>query len=354
VVGALQCFVGRRAAAGTERFIAQRQERWERLQVLLKKAGQGQIERMSAEELFELGDLYRQATSDLAIVRRDFPGDRLAGFLNDLVARAHPIIYHDEPVRSGRIRYFLLYGYPLAVRQAGPYILGAFAVSLVSAIVAAILVAVNPPIADTLLPGTAQSLRSVMEQHHLWVKSATENHSVAGAFIMTNNIRVAFMAFAGGMLAGVGAFLIMAYNGLMLGAVGAMVQQYGLSEQFWAFVAPHGVIELTVIFIAGGAGLMIGDALLRPGLRRRSDALTGAARHAAVLLIGCVPLLMIAGTIEAFFSPSDAPAAVKFAFAAIAFSALYGYLLFSRPPVRTERYTFDLTGHPVPSLPGSG
>jgi len=90
-------------------------------------------------------------------------------------------------------------------------------------------------------------------------------------------------------------------NGINLGVIAAMAAQYGLSEQLWSFVVPHGVIELSVIFIAGGAGLMIGDSILRPGMLRRRDALARAAHRAAELILGCVPLLVIAGTIEGFF-----------------------------------------------------
>lgn len=297
---------------------------------------------MDGGEILELGRLYRAATGDLATARRDFPGDPVTRYLNSLVGRAHATVYQGSPSGLRRLGRYARYGFPAAFREAVPYIALAFALFAVSAVIAAFLVAVQPRLADVLLPGEAAALRSVMAQHHLWMKSATSNHPVAANFIMLNNIKVALLAFAGGMLMGLGALLVLVQNGVMLGAVGAMVARYHLSLAFWSFVAPHGVIELSVIFIAGGAGLMIGDAILRPGLVSRSTAIAVASRKAAMVLFGCIPLLVIAGTIEGFFSASDAPPITKFTVGIITGILLYSYLLLSRPP-RTvaEEYRFE-------------
>jgi uncharacterized membrane protein SpoIIM required for sporulation len=144
----------------------------------------------------------------------------------------------------------------------------------------------------------------------------------------------------------------MAQNGIAIGGTFALTAHYGLAQQLWAFVAPHGVIELSVVFIAGGAGMMIGDSVLRPGLARRRDALADAARRAAHLMVGCVPLLVVAGTIEGFFSPSDAPDPLKYLVGLLTGALLYSYLLFSRPRVRPEVYTF--TDAFQPGAPHSG
>ena len=316
-------------------FVAGRRERWERLEALLRSVGKD-ARRASGDELLDLGRLYRTVSSDLAIARRDFPRDRVVDYLNNLIARAHPVVYRRPPADLGATGRFFRYGFPAAYRSAGAYTAVAFALFAVAALISALLVAVRPSLADVLLPGTAQSLRAVMVHHHLWVKSATSNHSVAANFIMINNIQVAFLAFAGGLLLGLGTVYVMIQNGIMFGAVAAMVAQYRLSTPFWAFVVPHGVVELSVIFMAGGAGLMMGDAILRPGLLRRRDAVAHAGRRAIDLVFGAVPLLVIAGTIEAFFSPSDAPPPLKFVFAAVAGTVLYGYLLLSRPAPAIE------------------
>lgn len=312
----------------------------------MKRGASSGLNRLSGEELIRLGKLYRATTSDLAIASRDFPGDRVTAYLNSLVGRAHPLVYQQRSVDLARIGRFIQYGFPSAYRTAGPYIAVAFGLFALGAIVSALLVWYRPSVADVLLPGSAQQLRSVMEHHHLWVKSATSNHSVSANFIMLNNIKVAFLAFAGGVLVGLGSVLVLVQNGILLGAVGAMAGQFNLGQQLLAFVVPHGVIELSVIFMAGGCGLMIGDAVLRPGMRSRSDALSDASRVAIQLVLGAVPLLVIAGTIEGFFSPSDAPEALKFLVGAVSGVLLYGYLLLSRPP-RSRESVADRRGSTI-------
>lgn len=321
-------------------FVKERQERWEELERLIAGARR-RPGRMTGTELLRMGDLYLSATSDLAAARRDFPGSAAEDYLNGLVARAHPVVYR-EPVGSWtRLGTWIRYGFPQAYRDAGPYIALSFAAFAFGALISAIVVAIHPAAADTFLPGQAQELRSIMAHHHLWMKANTANHPVAANFIMANNITVAIYAFAGGMLLGIPAFLVEANNGIMLGTVGTMTGQYGLSEGFWSFVLPHGVIELSVIFMAGGAGIMIGDAILRPGRLRRREALVRAARHALQLTLGGAALLVVAGTIEGFFSPSDAPDWSKYLVGLVTGILLYSYLLLSRPKVVPPTYTLE-------------
>jgi uncharacterized membrane protein SpoIIM required for sporulation len=325
-----------------ERWIENRRERWTRLETLLARASRGRLDRFSGEELLELGDLYRAVTADLATARRDLPGDRATFYLERLAARAHTAVYREEPVDANRIGSFFRYGFPQTYREGFRYIGLAIAILTISAIIAAILVTLNGSYADTLLGSDeASSLRAIMSQHHLWFKSATENHSVTQSFITLNNVRVAFFAFAGGVLVGLGAIYVLVLNGINLGAVAALVATYGLSRGFWSFVVPHGVVELSVICMAGGAGMMIGDAILRPGLLPRSLAVTGAARRAGILVIGGALLLVFAGATESWFSPSDAPNWLKWAYGAASGVALYSYLFTSRPQSGKEQYRFE-------------
>jgi uncharacterized membrane protein SpoIIM required for sporulation len=312
------------------------------LETLLARASRGRLDRFTGEELLELGDLYRAATADLATARRDFPGDRVTFYLERLVARGHTAVYREEPMDSNRIGALFRYGFPQVYRESFPYMGLAIALLLVPAIIAAFLVVLNGSYADTLLGSDeASSLRAIMSQHHLWFKSATENHSVTQSLITLNNVKVAFAAFAGGVLVGLGAIYVLVFNGINIGAVAALVATYGLSRGFWAFVVPHGVVELSVICMAGGAGMMIGDAILRPGLLPRGLALTAAARRAAILVIGGALLLVFAGATESWFSPSDAPDWLKWAYGAASGVALYAYLFTSRPPAKRESYRFE-------------
>ncbi len=141
---------------------------------------------------------------------------------------------------------------------------------------------------------------------------------------MTNNIRVAFFAFAGGIIFMVGTAYILVLNGIVIGAVAGLCHANGVALALWSFVSPHGYIELTTIFIAGGAGLKLGYALIAPSFFTRKRTLTDAARTAIQLLGGCVALLVVAGIIEGFVSPSSLLPSVK-----IGFGALTGILLFT-------------------------
>ena len=331
-----------------DRFVTSHSPSWERLESLVNRAGHAGPAALSADEILELGRLYRSATSDLAVARRDFSGDRISTYLNVFVARAHPLVYRDRGATLPRIGRFVRYGFPEAYRGIGRYTLFAFGVFALSAMVAYILVWYDDSMGDVLLPGTAQSLRSIMDHHHLWMSNPGESDSVVANFIMLNNIQVAFLAFAGGITMGIISTWVLATNGIMLGATAAMVARRGLSAPFWSFVVPHGVVELSVIFMAGGAGLAMGDALLRPGLRRRSEALSNAARRAVRVVFGCVPLLVIAGTIEGFLSPSGAPAGFKVAVGLFTGTALYAYLLFSRPRRVEPAYRFQDLAEPAP------
>jgi uncharacterized membrane protein SpoIIM required for sporulation len=175
-----------------------------------------------------------------------------------------------------------------------------------------------------------QDLIPYMEEKDLWTKIPVEERPYASTFIMTNNIRVAILAFAGGMVAGLFTVYALIYNGLMVGGVVGLATHYRVGFELLTFMIGHGVIELSVIFMAGGTGLQIAWAMLHPGLLRRRDALALAGRRAVRLLIGCVALLVVAGTIEGFISPNEQiPWLIKWLIGIASGIMLYSYLLLS-------------------------
>jgi len=151
------------------------------------------------------------------------------------------------------------------------------------------------------------------------------------SFIMTHNIGITFLVFAGGMTGGLITLVSLIYNGLMLGIIGAGVGLHhpATALNFWAFVAPHGVIELSAIYIAGGAGLLIGYTLINPGNYPRRVALMRAGKEGFVLIAGVALLLVVAGCIEGFFSPLNIHEAIKLVVAVVLCLLLYAYLLFA-------------------------
>lgn len=311
-----------------ENFIALKRSSWERLTKLLDSARNG-LSGLSADELQELGRLYRQATSDLALARRDFPRHPVRDYLNGLVARGHGEVYRSKSARGRQLLAYFTYDLPHTFRATWPYTLAAFLMFFLPALVSFVLTYQDPTLTTTFVPGAEDLLSDIQSGREWWQSINEEGRSASASLIMTNNIRVAFLAFAGGVLLGVFSLWVLAQNGMMLGVIAGAAQRYDFADNLWGFVAAHGTIELSVIFIAGGAGLQLGWAILRPGLLTRRAALVVAARRAANLLVGCTLLLVIAGLIEGFISPSTLPLAVKLAVSLGSGILMYGYLCLS-------------------------
>jgi uncharacterized membrane protein SpoIIM required for sporulation len=182
----------------------------------------------------------------------------------------------------------------------------------------------DPTLREALVP---ERMRQVMEAGRTWTDIEPALRPGMATLIFTNNIQVTFLSFAGGVLFGIGTAYVLVANGLMLGAALGAAQHYGVGGLLWSFVSPHGYLELTCIVIAGAAGLMLGDALLRPGLLLRREALARAARRAVELVLGAAPVLVVAGLIEGFVSPSDMPTELKLAIGPLSAVVFYALLL---------------------------
>ncbi|MGF1505119.1 MAG: stage II sporulation protein M [Anaerolineae bacterium] len=338
-----------------DEFTESRQATWQALSDLLDYS-QRSLTRLNTAEVRRLGSLYRAVTSDLALAQRDFPQSRVTRYLNQLVGRAHAFIYRDEPFAIRRLRRFISHDYPSLFRESLPYFLIAFTLFMVPAILAGLAVWINQDAAYLLLPTSiSEQLVPLVEGGELWIDISPEQSPAVASFIARNNIQVTFLAFAGGMLAGLLTIYAMVFNGLLIGGLMGLTTHYGLGGELANFVIGHGVVELTVIFMAGGAGLMIGWAIINPGLKRRGDAIIEAAGKAVLLIVGCVPLLLVAGMIEGFISDSALPWPGKWAVGLLSGVLLYGYLLFSGrsdqdEPAEDDPFTMLLD----PSTPGSG
>jgi uncharacterized membrane protein SpoIIM required for sporulation len=315
----------------TIRWLEKRKPYWARLEHLVQRSGNG-IATLSHEELKELGLLYRQTASDLGTVREDVSSRQLTFYLNQLLGRSHNLIYMGHKPKVSAIVRFYRDTYPQLFRETLPQTLLAAALVLVTMIAAWMLTLRDPSFAYRLL---GPAMIETIEQHHMWTDSIVTIKPLASSGIMTNNLSVAFSMFALGITGGLGTIWMLAVNGLLLGVIGAATARAGMALQLWSFVAPHGVLELPAIFIAGGAGLEIARGLLFPGLLPRRASLEEAGGRATRLLLGTVPMLIVAGVIEGFFSPSAVPIAMKFSLAAVLFAALMTYLFFmarTRPP----------------------
>ncbi|MEW5827664.1 MAG: stage II sporulation protein M [Chloroflexota bacterium] len=320
-----------------DEFYQSRKQDWELLSNLVEKA-QLDVGRLSTGDIERLASLYRAASSDLALAKRDFPRHRVTQLLNRLVARAHAVLYQGEPLAWNRFAAFALRGFPRLFRETFIFTFAAFLMFTLPAVAAGISTAVSPSSATWLLPAEVQDLIPVVEDGQLWMDIPIQERPYASSFIMQNNIRVSFLAFGSGVTGGLLTLWILVTNGLILGGLLGLTGYYGLGFDLATFVIGHGVIELSVIFMAGGSGLMLGWALLRPGLMRRRDALAIAAQKSVRLLGGAVPFLVLAGTIEGFISPSEAiPWPVKWAVGIGTGILFYGYLFLSGREKKKKR-----------------
>lgn len=293
-----------------DQFIAKEKSGWQRLEELTART-RGNAEALDEAELYELGRLYQIATSDLALAQRDFPNHQITRYLNQLVGRTHAVLYREEPLRWQQLRRFYQQEFPQLYRRLLPYTLAAFVLFLLPALVAFFVVWQTPESIYALLGPEIAPLVHTVEDGEMWTEIAPSVRSAAATTILTNNIGVMFFAFAGSLTGGLLTLYIMLFNGLSLGAIFGLLQFHGMSGGLAEFILAHGPVELSVIFLSGGCGLFVADGLLRPGLRTRQAALVERARLAVQLILGCVPLLVGAGLIEGFLSPSGLPWLVK-------------------------------------------
>lgn len=282
-------------------WLGKRQAHWDRLGRLLDQAHDQGLGSLTRLELQELGLLYRQAAADLSALREDASGKSYARSLNLLLSRAHNIIYTGQKSSPGGIIRFYRYTWPALFRRNLGLITTAFLLFVLGGIAGTLLSATHPEYMRLFLgPGMMQTI----ERHKMWTDSVVAIKPLASSEIMTNNISVAFTTFAFGITAGLGTIYMLVFNGIMMGVVGTACWFGGMSLPLWSFVAPHGILELPAIFIAGGAGLRIAQGMLFPGLLSRRDSLARAGLEAVQVLLGTVPILIVAGCIEGFISPS--------------------------------------------------
>jgi uncharacterized membrane protein SpoIIM required for sporulation len=313
-----------------DRFITERKGAWQRLEDLLNLLDGSSLRRLHREEVRELARIYRRTASDLAIARAECRDPKLVNYLNSLVIRAHGRIYRaDASDGRSRLRDFFARDFPRAFRRAWRFFAVAFATYMLFAVLAFVGTTRNAEFSE--LAGVPPHMRDhILERKPRWWKSANEANQLAASQIGTHNIRVTFNAFALGATFGIGTLYYLALNGLAHASVLALTYRAGYGHELLTFMSAHGVVELTCIFIAGGAGMLFGTAVLFPGDLPRFDNLRLRGREAAQLIAGCVPLLALAAVIEGFVSPSpDISPAAKFTVAAATGLALYAYLLFA-------------------------
>ncbi len=309
-----------------ENFIERRKASWKRLEKLIDQVQSVRgLRRLSREEVRELARSYRRAASDLAIARVESRDQRLVSYLNNLVIRAHGIVYRSESKGARSIFDFYWHEFPVIFRRTFRYTLATFLIFIAISVVSFIATWRNEDFADfaSVSPPMVQAVKN----HQRWWESANNEAPPSAAYIMANNIKVSLITFAFSIVPVIGTVGVLMPSALQIGSLQALLVKYGMMRTFWNFGYGHAVLEFAAIFIAGGAGLMIGLALLVPGERTRREALVERGRTAIKLLAGCIPLLIVAGCIEGFISPLPIQGGYKIAISAATAVMLAAYLL---------------------------
>ena len=309
---------------------------WDRLAALLDACEARGLRSLTPNELRELSRLYRSASSDLSLARARQRPD-LAAYLNQLVGRAHAQVYSRPPGRKVQLGHFFGVVVPRTFKQCLPFWLFSVGILIVGGVIGYVATVSDPAWAELL---AGRGMRVMMESflkeqspagvYFQSTQSALGAGGGLSGFLMTNNIQVALMCFAFGISAGLGTFYVLSKNALMLGAALGLGAFHGKLLLMAAIVAPHGVVEISAVVIAGAAGLRLGYAFFNPGDLLRRDALVVAARQAGIIALGTIPMFIFAGLVEGLISPlSVGPFRnewVRLAFGGFSGIALYTWL----------------------------
>jgi uncharacterized membrane protein SpoIIM required for sporulation len=304
-------------------FIAQRRASWNELASFVRRCSELGLERVPLDEFQQGSARYRQAVSDLALARARFPGHALLRELEALVSNAHSIIYRDKLARRSQWTAFWLREYPRLVRAESRLLLTSVLLFWGCAVLGAALTLGVPALGDLFV---APHMREALQQHHLWTENLTSMSPQASSRIAQNNIAVSLTTWALGLSFGIGTMYMLALNGLMLGAVAVACLRYGMLGALGEFIVAHGALELPAIWLAGAAGMVLARGLVLPGRYARRINLRLEGRRSVRLVIGTVPILLVAAMLEGFVSPSELPGMVKCAVAALFGLGLFAWL----------------------------
>jgi uncharacterized membrane protein SpoIIM required for sporulation len=281
-------------------FLQQRRPDWRRLEELLRQAEGSGLSSLDDEQAVEFGRLYRRAASDLNQSQTFVSGEATQRYLNDLVARAYLAIYGKTRVDPWGLVRYLFWGYPAVFRRYLRHF-------LLAALLFSLGVAFGY-LAATYDKETARAYLLPTDMPHIKPQrdGTTDNPGYGmdsvtafSGFLFTHNVSVSLVAFALGITLGLGTAWLMFYNGILLGALGALFVEAGQFTAYATGVLPHGVLEIPACLIGGAAGFVLAQGILqaRPWPRREEVARMG--KQSILMLFGCVPLLAVAALLEA-------------------------------------------------------
>jgi len=287
-------------------FRREREAGWRELEELLAEADKAGLRRMSFRQLSRLPTLYRGAMSSLSVARAISLDRALLDYLERLTARAYITIYGVQHGLGRALASFLTLRFPREMRAQKWLVALAAGLVLLGTATGWLMTVHDPDNYYRLVPeqlaqgrsptSTDDELRSV-----LFHDEGEEGLNVFASFLFTHNAQIGLMCFALGFAVGVPVFYLLFTNGQMLGALAGLYHVRGLSLEFWSWVLPHGVSELTAIIVCGAAGLVVARGIIAPGRHGRAVGLARAGRSAGILVLGAVVMFFIAAAFEGYF-----------------------------------------------------
>ncbi len=284
-------------------FVSSERAAWDELDALIETA-HGRSARLGAEGVRRLGELYRAASGDLGIARRKWPNDPVVVRLERSVTNARALVYGASKPGRALVEFFRRDLWR-SILERPACLVASFVLLFAPAALSGLWAFHQPQQAAQYVPSQYRSVaeRGRYEHNRQAAPSASDETGLA-AEIMTNNIRVTFFAFGGGLLLGIGTIFSLVQNAMLLGVLSGLAIGAGNSHPFFELILPHGVLELSCIVVSGAAGFRVAWAIIAPGHRRRASALRDEARGAVKMVIGAALWLIVAGLVEGFVTPS--------------------------------------------------
>ncbi|MDR1540730.1 MAG: stage II sporulation protein M [Clostridiales bacterium] len=298
-----------------ELFIKKNKEHWERLESYNEILKRKKISTFSKEELRDFAQELRRTSRNLSYAQTHFSNGKASMYLNRIAGISHQHFFLKRKSNFQDLSDYFLKGFPSGVRKIQMHFFASAAIFLLGTLVSMVMILLNREYFSLFLP---EAYSQALEPSSGGAGATSASlYPLISAYVMTNNIRVCFSAFALGITAGIGTLCILFLNGAVIGALSGYMlsMNYGMLE-FFSLILPHGIIELAAIYICGACGLIIGHSILIPKDLKRKDALIKGAKEAAYFMPGIIAMLVVAGLIEGFFTPLDISAWLKIAFAA--------------------------------------